>query len=340
MNENPGSDPVHEEAFTGPEITVLVCDYYIREVQAAIAELVNAARTADAALRGDIRRALAQIKTQNEGPVVRQAVVSCAEGGSAVLEVPCSAWDSMPGDLSVSVADGPGHGTLERQGENRFVYHSSRGFTGTDSVVCRVSDGEGASTRARATVHVRPDKTAPQVEEVASGGRPGKLRLMFSEPVARPAAEKTSNYSIGPDINVVRAQLGDYGMTVTLTVTPLSEEQDYVLEVRNVADRSASRNRIATVRKRLTYYDGEHTGPVVVAEDIEEERTRPAQGDERGGADRVSSLDGSASGIVGSATKTAETGDATAIPVGVRPAFWLQGAEKAGQSTDAEQATR
>lgn len=39
MNENPGSDQVHAEAFTGPEITVLVCDYYIREVQAAIAEL-------------------------------------------------------------------------------------------------------------------------------------------------------------------------------------------------------------------------------------------------------------------------------------------------------------
>ena len=39
MNENPATDQIPAEALMGPEITVLVCEYYIREAQAAIAEL-------------------------------------------------------------------------------------------------------------------------------------------------------------------------------------------------------------------------------------------------------------------------------------------------------------
>ncbi|MEF8788124.1 MAG: HEAT repeat domain-containing protein, partial [Planctomycetota bacterium] len=300
--------------------------------ESAIPKLVSIAEAADGALRADIRRALKHVKTENAAPVVEDADISCAEGGSTVVNVPFAAWDSVPGSLEVSLADGPSYGTVEHRGEGRFVYHSSRGFAGEDTFTCVVSDGEGGSSRARATVSIQPDTEAPSVEEVASGGRPGKLRLIFSEPVRPESAEDVSNYALSPDVDIVRAQLGEYGMTVTLSVSPLSEEQDYELTVRNVADRSAAGNRIAEAHKRLRYYEGDTMGPVVIAEDIEQKRAKPARRKSKGSGDRASLSTGDMIRAVAEEAGPADSGSAVTSAADFLIASWLQEREEAAGS--------
>ena len=308
--------------------------------ESAAPRLVSIAEAADEALRADIGRVLKQVKTHNSAPVVGDVVVSCEEGGSAVVEVPFAAWDSMPGALEACIEVGPAQGTLENRGEGRFIYHSSRGFAGEDSFICRVSDGEGGVSRARATVRIKPDTSPPGLEEVASGGRPGKLRLMFGEPVSPGAAEDVANYDLSSDVDVIRAQLGEYGLTVTLSTTPLSEGENYRLTVRNIADRAAAKNRISELRMQLQYYEGENVGSVVVAEEIEDPRATqaPVQGD---WSDEHTSLYTlgwmhAFSGELG----PGETSSGFTRIADLLPACWLQGAGRTAEGDGPELVSR
>jgi len=127
---------------------------------------------------------------------------------------------------------------------------------GSYAVKLGVTDKEGGSDTANATITVRPvDVTPPEIANAASG-KPDKVVVIFSKPVEQSSAETAANYSVDQGVKVLSAALDANLLAVTLTTSPLSPNADYVLAVSNIKDRARQVNAIAPGSRKTFRYSG------------------------------------------------------------------------------------
>ncbi|MBF4601095.1 tandem-95 repeat protein [Frigoribacterium sp. VKM Ac-1396] len=91
----------------------------------------------------------------------------------APLDVPAGrgllANDGGTGPLTAAVATAPSHGTVVVSPDGSFVYTPEKGFSGTDSFTYTLTDGNGVTSTATATVAVAP-KAVDDAVQVTAGG--------------------------------------------------------------------------------------------------------------------------------------------------------------------------
>lgn len=124
-------------------------------------------------------------------------------------------------------------------------------------------DDQGAQFRVRvyfaglvadssvATLTVSPDLTPPGIQTVIARGIPTQMTIRFSEAVEADTANDAAHYAItnrnsGLPIGVSAAVLAPDGVTVTLTIEPLTEAQPYTLAARGIQDLGVPPNTIAS----------------------------------------------------------------------------------------------
>ncbi|NRD26961.1 S-layer family protein [Frigoribacterium sp. VKM Ac-2836] len=168
----------------------------------------------------------------------------------APLDVPAGrgllANDGGTGPLTAAVATAPSHGTVVVSPDGSFVHTPEKGFSGTDSFTYTLTDGNGVTSTATATVAVAP-KAVDDAVQVTAGGNahvdgPGVLgndlgtgltAAVVAEPqhgTATIAPTGEFDYTPAPGFSgtdTVTYQVADAAgrtstATVTITVKPLA----------------------------------------------------------------------------------------------------------------------
>jgi alpha-mannosidase len=94
------------------------------------------------------------------------------------------------------------------------------------------------------------DRTPPRILSVHAGSLAPEVRISFSEPLDRKAAEEPDNYQIQPDVKILSASLSEEGDKVILNIPHVPVEgQTYNLGVRGLADRSPGVNEMKPVTR-------------------------------------------------------------------------------------------
>ena len=219
----------------------------------AIPVLVEVAEGKSKVALETISEALNSIKTENTAPQVRALRGTCEEGKSADVKMPVTDQDDVWVALKGSIVEAPDNGSLERTGPLSFVYSTEPGFVGRDTWTWKATDGKAESAETRAVMEITPDKKSPEVENVIAVEKNDRVTLEFSEPVAADSARDTDNYTIEPDVTVKSASLGENGTTVILKTSPLSQNVEYALSVKNVRDRAKAANEVAATMKNFQF---------------------------------------------------------------------------------------
>ena len=109
----------------------------------------------------------------NEPPAVSVPERVTAEPGSRVkFDIAWTDEDSYPGDVQVTLSE-PAHGTAQLAMNRKTVsYVPAEGFTGTETLVITVSDGQNEAREysVPVTVGVEPDSSGTVPEESVPGG--------------------------------------------------------------------------------------------------------------------------------------------------------------------------
>lgn len=181
--------------------------------------------------------------------------------------------DTDPDDdaLTVSVVDGPTHGTLTLDGDGSFTYTPDAGYDGPDAFTYRATDGKLSSNTATVSLTVEPDLVPPSVTFDAPAGPitgPVEVTLTFSEPV--------TGLSEG-DFEVSGATLGElsgsqttYELVLTPTVSgtiTLELPADSVDDAAGNGNLAASLTRVADIDApgvQLSAPLGPVNGPITV----------------------------------------------------------------------------
>ena len=194
----------------------------------------------------DSREAVVTVKllAPNVPPKAQNVEVHATAGKPVDVVVPFNDSDQQPGNNRFEVVNKPTHGTVEWQGYNRFLYTASAEFAGTDSFTWKMNDGQDDSNVATVTLLVKPDTESPAVAWTDSAGPNDRIKVVFSEPVAKEDAEKAANYVIDNGVVIQNAALGDDGRSVTLATSELKEGVAYELTIDSIRDRAANANAI------------------------------------------------------------------------------------------------
>ena len=216
--------------------------------------------------RHNSREASVTIKlvAPNVAPQARDLKIEATAGQPIHVALPFRDPDEQPGNYRFELVGRPDGGTVQWQSYNRFVYTPKADFLGSDRFDWKVNDGEADSNVATVAVQVVPDTTGPAVAWIDSAGRNDRIKLVFTEPVAKDEAERTINYRFDEGLKVRRATLGDDLKSVTLVTSPLAEDVAYSLTVHNVQDRAAKPN--VTNPKARSAFRYVHTGNGLWAE--------------------------------------------------------------------------
>ncbi|MAR71076.1 Ig-like domain-containing protein [Halomonas sp.] len=94
------------------------------------------------------------VEPVNGAPVASADPIVTGSGEAAAGQVVASDGDGD--DLTFALDDGPGHGQLTLNPDGSFVYVPQAGFSGSDSFVVAVSDGQGGVTYVTVSVTVEP----------------------------------------------------------------------------------------------------------------------------------------------------------------------------------------
>ena len=200
----------------------------------------------------------------NVAPTARNLEVRATAGKPVTVALPFEDPDMQPGNNRFELVKQPARGTLQWQSYNRFLYTPEGSFSGTDSFTWKVSDGQSDSNLATVTLLVKPDSQGPEVDRIDSAGPNDRIKIVFTESVAKENAEIASNYAIDSGVAVNSAKLGDDGKSVTLTTSELPEGKPCTLAINNIHDRAARPNAIqGDTRVRFTYV---HVGSGLQAE--------------------------------------------------------------------------
>jgi len=116
-----------------------------------------------------------------------------------------------------------------------------------------VSNGTASATSDGATLTIEADTLAPTLATVFAVGN-SRVDIVFSEPVSASSAEIAGNYQIDFGIGVNSAELSSDNRTITLTVSLLTADTDYTVQVSNVQDLAHIPNTIAFQSSRNFIY--------------------------------------------------------------------------------------
>lgn len=120
---------------------------------------------------------------------------------------------------------------------------------------------------ATATVAVHSDdldSTPPAIARVSAAGLPPEIKVRFTEPVDRLAAEDPARYALSEDVGIRAVELSPDGRTATLQVdSPLPADKPLWLRIHGLTDRAPLRNLIAPDTATPFYY-----APVWLAEEF------------------------------------------------------------------------
>jgi hypothetical protein len=245
----------------------------LKKGQNTLLILVSAENTERAAFAMKYRAegATIEVPVRNVEPRGSKVEAECKEGRQAKIQLPIEDEDHALREqkLKAVVTKQPRHGTLERQDDTTFIYHSKPGYPGKDAFTWVPDDGRDKGKPVEATVSISPDKSAPALTRVAPGGEGKTIRVHFDEPLAaRPAAD-ASNWSVSSGVKVNKAVLTDDGCTVVLHTSSLSQStKTYKLAGKSVKDRSRAANatrcsvsfRAMQPGLRYVYYKGTPKG--------------------------------------------------------------------------------
>lgn len=121
---------------------------------------------------------------------------------------------------------------------------------------CFISNPQGNTNTATATLTVLPDLAAPTITSVGTLGDNTVVSVLYSEPVEPASATNKNNYSInGGAITITKASFGPDTQTVVLSTAPLSAGVVYTLTVNNVRDRATTPNTILANTQRTFSID-------------------------------------------------------------------------------------
>ncbi|MCC7077940.1 MAG: cadherin-like domain-containing protein [Acidimicrobiia bacterium] len=110
------------------------------------------------------------------GPVTPDSPYEMAAPGVLANDV-----SDGDGTLSVLTASAPQFGSVDVDGDGRFVYTPDAGFTGFDSFTYEISDGEGHTDTASAVVAVFPDPNAADDAFTTPAGNPGTIDVLRND---------------------------------------------------------------------------------------------------------------------------------------------------------------
>ncbi len=99
-----------------------------------------------------------------------------------------------------------------------------------------------------------PDTAAPQLDSIIMNNSSMRVSLIFTESITRNSAENINNYSITPDIEIANAYLLSSFKEVHLETSPHKVNQEYLIEIRGLEDRSPSSNKlIQPITRKYTF---------------------------------------------------------------------------------------
>ncbi len=109
------------------------------------------------------------------------------------------------------------------------------------------------------------DTTPPTVVSADGVGSQRRVRVVFSEPVARASAEAVANYRFDPPLTVASAKLDADGQSVELTLGGAVPPRAYTLAVQDVTDVSPAANRLRAATADVRLDDPVFTLPAYTA---------------------------------------------------------------------------
>jgi VCBS repeat-containing protein len=92
-----------------------------------------------------VARVTITVAPVNDAPTARDATFRVRRDGAACIDFACLVADVDGDALTLSFAS-PGHGTLTRTDDGRYLYRPAQGFSGTDTFTYTVSDGRLSAT--------------------------------------------------------------------------------------------------------------------------------------------------------------------------------------------------
>ena len=185
-----------------------------------------------------------RILAPNVPPLVDDVRVRAVAGKPTTIELLFRDPDESPGRNRFELVTEPAHGTAKWLSYNRVAYTPKADFAGQDVFTWRVNDGAADSKIAKATLLVTPDTEAPAVAWIDSAGPNDRIKVVFTEPVAKEHAENVANYTIGAGVQISQALLAADGRSVTLTTSQLREGVGRSLTIRGVRDCAVKPNAI------------------------------------------------------------------------------------------------
>ncbi|MDP3927380.1 MAG: tandem-95 repeat protein, partial [Hydrogenophaga sp.] len=81
------------------------------------------------------------IESVNDAPVIEPRTLTLLEDGEQVIDFLAGVSDVDGDALTVSIVNGPQHGTLEQQADGTYVYRPAADYHGNDAISFSVSDG-------------------------------------------------------------------------------------------------------------------------------------------------------------------------------------------------------
>ncbi len=111
-------------------------------------------RVSDGTDDSDIARVTVLVQPVNDAPVAEDDSATTAQDTSIVVDVLANDSDVDGDALMSEIVTGPAHGIVAGNADGTFTYSPQAGFVGTDQFVYKVSDGNGGTDTATATIVV------------------------------------------------------------------------------------------------------------------------------------------------------------------------------------------
>ena len=141
-------------------------------------------RVTDPGGLSDSAELLLAVATGNATPVAEADSATVAPGGRLELEVLANDGDPDGDALALSIERGPRNGSAEVISGGSIAYTPEAGFTGTDTILYRVTDPAGLSATAVATLAVEQPNAAPVARDDAAAtvaGEPVVLPVLAND---------------------------------------------------------------------------------------------------------------------------------------------------------------
>ena len=166
--------------------------------------------------------------TENQAPVADSQTVTTDEDTPVALLLTYTDLDGGPGPYTITIVNGPDHGSLSGSGTNR-TYTPDSGYTGADFFTWRVNDGLANSNVATVTLQVNAGGGSENEPPVAESqtvstqqGVPLSIQLQYDDPDGGPGP-----YTISILSDPANGTLSGSGVDLVYTPDPGFSGTDY-----------------------------------------------------------------------------------------------------------------